>query len=221
MSYEGYWPDEWQKMEFGGLGNPATREVLNPPRLTLVSESGSEPVSLTDLKQWIRVDQDYENSLITSLGKSCRRQVEKYCRRSLMVHTFDLWFDHVPPTRKFEFPWLPVTEVTSITTYDLDNNPNTQDPSTYVVDTNDLRPQVFLNIGDIWNVPTRRYQGFKCRFVADGTAFLALQGDVFIEAIKMLADAKYQNRGQLADPLQVEMPRAIKEMLNPFRKESL
>ncbi len=215
----GYLPNWLNEQGYGiGPGNIATRKVLNPSKLVLVSESGSEPVSLADLKAWLRVDQIYEDGLITQLGISARRQIEKYCNRSLVKQTFDLWFDNIPPTNYFDFPWLPVTTVTSITTYGLDNQAVVQDATTYQTDLNDDICQCYLNISNIWNVPVRPKRAFVCRFEADGT--VNLQKDVLIEAVKVLTDIKYQSRGQQVDsknPIAVDIPESVKKMLNPFK----
>ena len=46
----------------------------------IVSESGSEPLLLADVKTWAKVENDDEDTLITSLITSCRREIESFTK---------------------------------------------------------------------------------------------------------------------------------------------
>ncbi len=49
----------------------------------LISESGSEPITTADVKTWAKVENSDEDSLISSLITSCRREVESYTKNVL------------------------------------------------------------------------------------------------------------------------------------------
>ena len=49
----------------------------------LISESGSEPITTADVKAWAKVENSDEDSLISSLISSCRREVESYTKNVL------------------------------------------------------------------------------------------------------------------------------------------
>jgi len=49
----------------------------------LISESGSEPITTADVKAWAKVENSDEDSLISSLITSCRREVESYTKNVL------------------------------------------------------------------------------------------------------------------------------------------
>ena len=49
----------------------------------LISESGSEPITTADVKAWAKVENSDEDSLISSLIASCRREVESYTKNVL------------------------------------------------------------------------------------------------------------------------------------------
>jgi hypothetical protein len=57
------------------------------------TESGvvTEPVNIDDVKRWLRVTFNDDDSVITSLIKSCRESVEEYCSISLVNK--DIVFD--------------------------------------------------------------------------------------------------------------------------------
>lgn len=65
-------------------------QILTPP--------ASEPVSLEELKQWLRVEQDFtdDDALIASLGKAARRQLEQEFDCCLMQTTFTFTDDRFP-----------------------------------------------------------------------------------------------------------------------------
>ncbi len=49
----------------------------------LVSESGSEPLTTADVKAWAKVENSDEDTLISSLITSCRREIESYTKNVL------------------------------------------------------------------------------------------------------------------------------------------
>jgi len=49
----------------------------------LISESGSEPITTAEVKTWAKVENSDEDSLISSLITSCRREVESYTKNVL------------------------------------------------------------------------------------------------------------------------------------------
>ncbi len=49
----------------------------------LISESGSEPITTAEVKTWAKVENSDEDSLISSLITSCRREIESYTKNVL------------------------------------------------------------------------------------------------------------------------------------------
>lgn len=49
----------------------------------LVSESGSEPVTLATAKAWLKTENADEDTLITALITSCRKEIESYTKQAL------------------------------------------------------------------------------------------------------------------------------------------
>ena len=46
----------------------------------LISESGSEPITTAEVKTWAKVENSDEDSLISSLITSCRREIESFTK---------------------------------------------------------------------------------------------------------------------------------------------
>lgn len=72
-----------------------------------------EPVSLADMKAWLRVDYETEDALINQLISAARAGVEQYCSISIIEKTVNLTADWYG---EWELPYAPVKSVVSVTT---------------------------------------------------------------------------------------------------------
>lgn len=102
-----------------------------------ISDSNIEPVSLTDMKNWMRVRDDSDNTLISNLITSARRHIEKLTgialtnqRYSVMLQTSgvnkDMWVVDLPyslndciPVVKFKNGINDYTLLTKDTDYEV------------------------------------------------------------------------------------------------------
>ena len=92
----------------------------------VLTETGTEPVTLVQAKAQCRVDFTDDDTLITSLLTQCRRVIEQYTSRSLINKTVSLPLDLLTPV---ELPYGPV--LASPAPILTDNQGNTVDPTTY------------------------------------------------------------------------------------------
>lgn len=79
---------------------------------TKFSSIGTEPITLTEAKLYLKVDYTDEDTLITSLIKSVREHVENFTGLSLVAKTVEIFLDYIP--ERFELPYpehLAITEV--------------------------------------------------------------------------------------------------------------
>ncbi|MDE3061212.1 MAG: head-tail connector protein [Pseudomonadota bacterium] len=98
--------------------------------LTRVSAPASEPVTLTEAKTYLRVDDTNSDDLITDLIVAARMVAESWLRRSLITQSWQLAYDYGIP----DCVWLPMGPVNSITSVVLVNRDTTTvtlDPSAY------------------------------------------------------------------------------------------
>lgn len=83
------------------------------PYLILYTPPASEPVSLDEVKLYLRLDGNEQDGLLSQLIVSVRQAAEKYLKRSLITQSWLLAFDNCAPTTVL-LPKGPVQSVTSV-----------------------------------------------------------------------------------------------------------
>jgi uncharacterized phiE125 gp8 family phage protein len=92
------------------------------------SDAATEPITLTELKEHLRVDHTDEDTLITSLITAARNIAEDYCERSFITQTWKMYMNDWPIVGSSRRPYLneynagirlPRGKVISVTTVKL------------------------------------------------------------------------------------------------------
>ena len=78
----------------------------------LISESGSEPITTAEVKTWAKVENSDEDSLISSLITSCRREVESFTKNVLRAQMWQT--THTATDGKYVF-YSPRVTASSVT----------------------------------------------------------------------------------------------------------
>lgn len=214
--------------------------VFNSRVPELVTGPAAEPISTADMKTWLRVDGSDEDTLISSLVKAARRAAENYTYRAFITQTWKLTLDYFPARQEhygglsggrspsydaeypnpysfdiggrgdIELPRPPIQSITSIVTYDKDNDSSTYSSSNYTVDT--ALGRVLLNNGAIWPSDLRHSAAIEVTYVAGYGDEKADVPDDIIHAIRAHVQAMYEHRGVCA------MPEACKALLDAYRQ---
>jgi uncharacterized phiE125 gp8 family phage protein len=185
------------------------------PNYRLVTAPATEPLTLNEVKLYLRVDDTTEDDLITSLITAARGLVEGHTWMPLISQTWAMQFD------KDELNLLvwninkaPLISVSSITYYDSDNNIQTLAASSYEV--------------DIYGSPARfriktmpsvydRMNALQLNFVC-GYANAAAVPQPIKQALYMIIGHLYENRQDVITGTQVnEIPMASEYLLQPYR----
>ena len=107
--------------------------------LNLKTPATTDPVSLSDMKEWMRVETGEDNGFITGLITAATEDAQNGLRRQLVTATFELTLDAFPKGRKTEIllPNAPLAAINSIK-YNAasDGTETTWASSDYDVDTN-------------------------------------------------------------------------------------
>jgi hypothetical protein len=104
-----YWRDRWYSADNArGLYNGTTSIVF--------SGEGSEPVTLTDVLNWGKIDQSTDNGLITALITTARIMCEHYTNTSLVTRTVAAAINNA--NGGFILPYGPVTNTPTATNFE-------------------------------------------------------------------------------------------------------
>ena len=132
--------------------------VKNPPI--------SEPVSLTEAKNYLRITDSDDDALINSLVTAIRQKAETWTRRLLITQSWTLWLDSVPDGPILSIPRSPLQSVTHIKSYDSANTVTTFDSNKYLVDGASTPGRIGLNEGYTWPNALRKMNALEIEFVA-------------------------------------------------------
>jgi uncharacterized phiE125 gp8 family phage protein len=90
--------------------------------LERVVAPATEPVSLADAKQYLRIEHTADDTLISQLIVTARQSAERYLRQSLITQSWKIAYDDFLEAKTI-LSFGPVQSVTSVTTYDITNQP--------------------------------------------------------------------------------------------------
>lgn len=211
-----------------------------PPRLRLVTDAASEPVTPAEAKAYCRVDLSDEDTLITSLISAARRRVEKETGLALMTQTWVAVFDGWPgadngardalgdwwdgvkegpisaivPDGVILIDKRPFASVTSIKTLDDNGVLAIVDSAIYFTQVSDWRGRIMLKSGQTWPTTTLAARGgVEITFTA---GFSAVPDDLKT-AVLMLIKHWYDNREPAADGSVAKLPNHVDSIMSAWR----
>ena len=161
---------------------------------TLVTAAAEEPVTLTEVKQHLRVDIDDDDFYLQDLIAAARQHVEENVLSSaLITQTWDYIIDDWPGD-VITLPKPPLQSVTSVKYTDEDDNELTVSSSDYRVDTDSFPGRIVLKTSASWpTVELKEFGGVVVRFVA-GYGLEAAVPPSIKAAIKLIIGDLYENR---------------------------
>ncbi|NBX73709.1 MAG: hypothetical protein EB121_03685 [Alphaproteobacteria bacterium] len=152
--------------------------------LELLTAPVSEPVSLSEAKNFLRVDYTHEDALITSLITAAREWAENYTRRAMPTQSWRLWLDEWPVAHEawwhgtregaisasqsthVELPKAPLQSIAQVRTFAADDTATVFSASNYLVDTASAPGRLVLRDGQSWPQPGRNARGIAIDFTA-------------------------------------------------------
>ena len=217
------------------------------PRLRLVTDAASEPVTLADAKAFCRVDITDDDTLITSLITSARKRVEKDTGLALLTQTWVCVYDRWPDQAQngMSGPWWdgvregpismlnssgvvripkrPFQSVTQIQIRDAYSSLTTVDPTLYFVEASDYMGRIIRKLGAVWPIvvmpPSSAIEiTFKCGF--DATPYTGIPDDL-IQAVKFLIKNWYDQRDMIVDGRATPVPHSYDDLIASWRSMRL
>lgn len=162
--------------------------------LKLITAPTQEPLSIPEVKDHLRVTQDYEDALFRDMigdaREYCERNVRGYIQA--MTATWDLILPCLPQV--IELPYPPLQSITSVTYYDTANDSQTLASDQYIVLAPTRHKGCIVPAVDVsWPSTVTRPDAVTVRFVA-GFASQSAVPRSFKRAMKMLISYWDKNR---------------------------
>ncbi len=181
----------------------------------------SEPLMVPDLKEWLRVDQDFldDDLMLADLITAARKHFTEITNRAFVNTTYKLRLDKFPGglLEPIKLPVSPLSSVTSVEYIDGDGNTQTWGSTLYDVDIYDLVGSIRPTENESYPTTQNVIQAVTVTFVAGyGTDATSVPLDI-VTALKVFIAGLYENREPfLAGTSFQEFP-TLKRLLMPHR----
>jgi len=194
---------------------------LDPHRFGLQQTTGpaAVAVSLSDAKNWLRVTNSDDDTLIAALVERATQFVENETRRQLINATWVMKLDTFPHGSFIDFPVSPLVSVTSIAYSDGNGDSQTLAASVYGVDTTQDPGRIFLKSGQEWPSTLDQANAVTVTAVVGyGTAASDIPA-ALVHAVLMLVAHFYEHR-EAVDPRGGqfgEVPLGVSNLVQQYR----
>jgi uncharacterized phiE125 gp8 family phage protein len=116
----------------------------------VTTEPTTEPVTLEEFREALRIGScDFDGEL-TELLKACRQAVELDSYRKFVTQTVTMYLDEFPPDDEIEFRLSPISAVVSVNYYDQSETFQTLPAASYWTNLVATPPEICLKPGYVW-----------------------------------------------------------------------
>ena len=181
----------------------------------LVTAPTTEPLTYAEVKAYLRLNGDDEQSFVTSLITVARQYVETQIWRPLINQAWAMNFDKDElTTQVYNINKAPVTAVNSVTYYDLNNTLQTLSTNQYESDVYSTPARFRIKtMPQVYDRLNALQVNFNC-----GYANAAAVPTPIKQAMYMLIGHYYENRQDVVTGTQVnKIDEASEHLLNPYR----
>lgn len=174
------------------------------------------PVSISDMKDHLRVTHTDEDSYIEALILAAAKMCENFQNRRYMQTAKIEKLDEFPDNGIIRPGWAPLIQVDSIQYVDVDGNTQTVSVSVYDVDT-DMEPgRITPAYNETWPSTRPEINAVTINYQA-GYATADEVPDEIKHAIKLLVGHFYEHRESVSEVKLQEIPQGIQNLLWPGR----
>ena len=103
---------------------------------TVTTDATAEPVTATELREWLRLDDTSQDSMLEGMITAARVAVELHTHRSVVQKTLKQSLADFPAGGCIELLYPPLASVSSVAYWDADGTEQTVDASNYIAITN-------------------------------------------------------------------------------------
>jgi len=178
----------------------------------------AEPVTLADLKAWLRLDGSDEDDLLVALLAAARLAVEEAAGRRLVTQDWRLVRDTWPPDGVLTLPLAPVQAVSAVRVRDAAGGATVLPASAWVLDSASDPPRLALL--EAPPIPGRRLGGIEVDLSA-GYGPPGAVPEPLRMAVRLTAARLFEHRGDGPDVNVAALPPAAAALIAPFRRGRL
>lgn len=183
--------------------------------LTRTVEPASEPLSVDEVKEQIRLEISDDDIPILSMIIAARSHVEEYLQRALITQTWRLTLDDWY-VWEIRLPRPPLLAISSITYLDTGGTVQTLSSSIYRVSTDSQPGVVVPEWGEVWPPIRNQVDAIKITYTA-GYGDASDVPQAIKHAMLMLIAHWYKNREAVSPDAGQEVPLGVQNLLNPYR----
>jgi uncharacterized phiE125 gp8 family phage protein len=183
----------------------------------LIAGPAVEPVTLPEMRAYLRLDDGAEDDLVAALVKAARLVVEAACGRQLVEQTWRFVFDRWPGGRNVRLPLSPLIRVERIRVFDAAGAPADLTPALYRAESASDPPRVV--VGSAAPEPGLSSEGIHLdAAVGFGPASTDVPAPL-AQAIRLLVARWFENRGDA--PADTTLPPDVAALVAPYRRARL
>ena len=200
--------------------------------ITVKTEPQQEPVTLQEVKEYLRVEDSTDERTIRPLIETARRFAEEHMGRALVSTTFTQFYDAVSdmdsplwegmrtgPYLNYYKNYLtlgkgPVTSVTHVKTYQDDDSAETMSTSKYYVDHNREPARIVLRTGETFPTALRVANAIEVEYVAGYSSIYSIPEPIRMGILQHIAHL-YEHRGDMYEA-KLAYPPMLKSLYSPY-----
>ena len=200
--------------------------------LQITTEPTAEPLSLQEVKEYLRVDDSTDERVVRPLLETARRLAEEHMGRAIMSQTITFFVDAYDEladplwegTRTGPYlnyyknyivlPRPTVSSVTSVSTFDDADTETTMASSRYYVDSVREPARVVLRQGETFPTALRVANAIKVVYVAGYANAYAVPEPIKLGMLQHIA-FMYEHRGDMYEAA-APMPPMMRQLYAPF-----
>ena len=178
----------------------------------LIEAPASEPVSLLEAKNYLRVQHDADDALIGAMISAARVQVESLTRRALITQTWRIVLDRWPSSGVISSPISPLRTVAAARVRDQIGYVQALDTEIFLANTASSPGLISFDAGRVTQ-PAQTIAGIEID-IEVGYGNTADVPAPLVQAIRLLLARAYEYRG---DPRSEAIPAGIDALIAPYR----
>jgi uncharacterized phiE125 gp8 family phage protein len=183
----------------------------------LLAAPAVEPITLADAKQFLRVEHNDDDDIITALIAGSRIHVETQTRRALITQTWRLTRDVWPAAGCLALLPVPVKTLDAVHVYKSDGTTLALDVAGFTLDKSDAPARLSFLAGAP-PAPERHAGGIEIDITCGYGDAAANVPEPLRQAIRLLVAHWYENRGLIAVGHEIAvLPQTVAALLVPYR----